>query len=122
MLLMEHIFVSVHPVGVSLLVVRLLIDWFIFLRNQFHLLLFWLKFEILVSTITCRCQFHSMRIDNFCFFFKIECFPFLQYDCVSKFIFEFFLIARVHTLWIWITNKFVCASSVPATYITSNCV
>lgn len=80
MLLMENIIVTILPVREAFLIERLTHYWFWVIVRCSDLLLFWLQFEWFVGT-SIRCiHVHFMRIDYFCFFFKVESICFFDHN------------------------------------------
>ena len=93
MLLMENVTLSIFPIWKSFRICALSNNGFSLCVSLPHKFFLRLNFEILICIVTGGSRVHFMRIDNFRFFFQIECFSLLDYDCVPELFLEIFLVA-----------------------------
>jgi len=117
---MENIVLPISPVGKSFRVWGVAENRFIFVLSYSYFLLLWLCFVSLVIIFVGCARFNFVRVYNFWFFFKIESFTLFHNNSVLKLIFEIFLVAWSHRLWVRIPNKFIGDSGFPTTLISAN--
>ena len=127
MLLMENITVTIAPIRETLHIRWLSKYWLSFVIIFPELLFLWNNLKVLIRMTRCGAHIHFVRIDYFCFFFKIEWFTVFQNDSFFKFVAEVLLISRCQSFRVWIPYKFISASCLPSALVpldrwTLNCV
>jgi len=65
-------------------------------------------------------SFHSMRVDNLVFFFRIKRLLLRNYKSFLILLMELFFVVRNHTLRVGILDESICASSSPIAWCTSS--
>lgn len=114
---MEDITLSIFPVGKALLVIAGAKDWFLFINVLLKWLSGWLHFVALVELFIYGSAFHSVRINDFCFFLKVECLLGFHKQGTLSCLLEVFLVTTEKGLWIWISYKLICASGSSLSFV-----
>lgn len=118
MFFMENIILAIFPIWEGLCICALSNYGFFLSVGSFGTPLLWLHFKVFICIVACSSSFHFMRVDNFRFFFQIECFSFLENNSVTKLIFEILMVSGLQGLWVWISDKFIRAPCLATSLIS----
>ena len=120
MLLVKYIVLSIFPIWKILLIWRKSNDRFFFIIYFFNFFVSRSNLEIFEILVFCSFHIHLVRVDNFTFFFQIECFSILNNNRIFEFLLIVFLIPTQQSFRIGISYKFISTSGFSSTTIASN--
>ena len=116
---MKYVVLAVFPIRKGLCIGTGADYWLFFCFCLFHELFLWLNLKIFVCVIAGGSCIHVVGIDDFRFFFEIECFSIFDDNSVLELILEILLVARAHAFGIGVPDKLISASCFPATLVPS---